>query len=190
MMMPEGEARRILAKWWAHSIVSRSAHPESYLVRFPCPECGCDAYEMFLQVPEPEEEVARKLSLSLDGYALWVIRWTSSCGHVRGGRDEPACVATPIKENGQIVGMIEPVSPPPWYRYEKEGARGTCVAFGTRWQAEHASNAEFRRLAAIRKDEPETFTLSRNKTSRTLEKQALGLESGYRVHRSGSMRGR
>jgi len=144
---------------WSCNYISRTGDPLSYVAAFPCPKCGGDAFEIFLEVTDPSEDLATRLNL--DEYALWTLRWVSRCGHVRGGRDEPTCVATPIEENGQIVGMIEPVSPPPWFRYETEGARGACVAFGTRWQAEHATNAEFRRLAAIRDDKPESFKVSR-----------------------------
>ena len=143
---------------WGCSFISRTDDPFSYVARFPCPECGSDAFEIFLEMTDLSKEMAPKLSLG--EYELWVIRWTSACGHVSGGIDESACVATPIAENGRIVGVIEPVSPPPWCRYEKEGARGACVDFATRWQAEHASDAEFRMLAALRRDEPEVFEVT------------------------------
>ena len=154
-----GLKEQALLRKWGCSYASRTKDPFSYVARFPCPECGADAFEMFVQVTDPSKAVARQFNLG--PYELWTVRWASACGNVSGGRDEPACVATPVEENRQIVGMIEPVSPPPWYRYEKEGARGTCVAFGTRWQAEHASNADFRILAAIRRNKPETFAVSR-----------------------------
>ena len=150
-----GLDERMFLERWGCSFISRTEDPFSYVARFPCPECGADAFEMFVQVTDPSKAVARQFNLG--PYELWTLRWTSACGHVRGGTDEPACVTTNIVENGRTIGVIEPVCPPPWCRYEKEGARGACVAFATRWQAEHASDAEFRMFAALRRDEPEAF---------------------------------
>jgi hypothetical protein len=90
-----------------------------------------------------------------------MVRWGSVCGHVSGRLDVAACVAIDIQEKGQFAGIIEPVFPPPWFRYEREGARGACVQFGTLWQAQHASKADFDALAALRKDKPETFRVNR-----------------------------
>lgn len=150
---------RCFLERWGCTSVSRTESPLSYVAEFLCPRCGCVAFETFLEVSEPSEQVDRQLNLN--GYPLWVIRWLSRCRHVWGGTDDPACVATPVRKDGEIVGMIEPVSPPPWYRYEKEGARGVCVGFGTLWQSMAASLDEFRLLAAIRADRPEAFEVKR-----------------------------
>ena len=152
------DERKFLERW-SCSFISRTEDPESYVAKFPCPKCGADAFEMFVEVTAPSKAVARRFNL--DDYELWVLRWTSECGHVCGAINEAACVATLVEEKGKMVGMIEPVSPPPWVRYEEEGARGAYVAFGTFWQAKHATNAQFRRLTALRKDEPEMFEVKR-----------------------------
>jgi len=74
----------------------------------------------------------------------WVFRWSSKCGHVTGEKELVVAVEVPVEENGVEVGVIEPVAPPEWLRYEVSRNGQTnydlpCAWFGTLWQAEHAS---------------------------------------------------
>ena len=159
MAMIRRVSTRAFLKRWEWRYISWSNAPLSYVAAFPCPECGGDAFEIFLEVSDPSEGVANRLNL--DEYALWSLRWVSRCGHVWGSRDDPACVATEVKENGRVVGVIEPTSVPPWDRFQKGGARRPCIALGTLWQAEHATEAEFRRLVALRGIEQGMFMVTR-----------------------------
>ena len=94
------EERALLQKWGC-SYVSRTEDPLSYIAMFPCPECGATAYEMFLEVSHPSEELARKLNL--DDYDLWMLRWGSACGHVSGGTDDAACVVPRSRRTDNLL---------------------------------------------------------------------------------------
>jgi len=170
MMMLRGaaELRRLVLEKWGYKIVSkginenlihkdwRDATPvRGYKAKFPCPICGGDAYESFIEL-EPDDPA------EMD---VWRIRWGSRCDHVGGGVNEVACVATPVEEDGVIVGMIEPVSPPEWPRYDGSGdtsqVNRSCAFFGTLWQAGHASLDECRLVAAIQAAEDEEGEVKR-----------------------------
>ena len=159
MMKLDGaeELRRLVLKKWNYTIVTNKINESliikdwkdasivrSYVAKFSCPECGGDAVESFIELrPDDPEEME-----------WWRIRWGTSCSHGRGsGFNEVECAAIPIEEDGEIVGSIEPVSPPEWPRYEGSGDTSIpdrpCACFGTLCQAMYASLDEFRLLAAI-----------------------------------------
>jgi len=109
---------------WDYNLIERQRG--SYRCKFPCPECGKEARETMTTV---------KTGKGIES-ELWRFRWSSKCGHVSGEEELVACVTLPVEENGVTVGLIEPVAPPEWPRYECTG-RGSinyklpCAWFGT-----------------------------------------------------------
>lgn len=164
MLMLDGaqELRRLVLKKWEYRVVSdkidealikidweNATIVRGYVAKFSCPTCGSDAVESFIELrPDDPEEME-----------WWRIKWASNCSHLHTvcGVNEVACVATPVEENGVVVGSIEPVSPPEWPRYEGSGDTSVpdrpCAFFGTLCQAMYASADECRLLAEIQAED-------------------------------------
>ncbi len=139
------------ASWWIPPADCQQATPvRSYTAKFSCPKCGGDAVESFIELqPDDPEEME-----------WWRIQWGAKCSHLSricSGVNEVACAATPVEEDGMIVGSIEPVSPPEWPRYEGSGDTSIpdrpCAFFGTLCQAMYASADECRLLAEIQAED-------------------------------------
>ena len=153
------QLRHLVLKKWAYRIVSKGERYDehgitkwqhatltrAYVAKFSCPTCDSAALEQFMELrPNDPDEME-----------WWHIQWSGTCSHIAicSVTNMVACVATPVEEDGVIVGSIEPVSPPEWPRYEGSGDTSVpdrpCAFFGTLWQAMHASLDECRLLAAI-----------------------------------------
>ncbi len=130
---------------WDYNLIKQT-DDLSYRCKFPCPQCGKEARETMTRVITGKRIEDDK----------WMLHWSSKCGHVTGKDELVACVSVPVEENGLMVGMIEPVAPPEWPRYECSKMGRTkhklpIAWFGSLWQATHASLHDSRMLAQVQK---------------------------------------
>lgn len=144
LKVAEEICHEVHGKWDCNLIEQRD--DLSYRCKFPCPRCGKEARETMTRVITGKKIEDDK----------WLLHWSSKCRHVTGTDELVACVAVPVEENGVEVGVIEPVSPPEWPRYEVSRNGRTnydlpCAWFGTLWQATHASLQNSRMLAQVQK---------------------------------------
>jgi len=138
------EICREVQRNWDYNLIKRQRG--SYRCKFPCPECSKEAHETMTMV---------KTGTGIEN-EKWAFRWSSKCDHVKGEDKLVVAVEVPVRENGVEVGMIEPVAPPEWPRYEVSRNGRTnydlpCAWFGSLWQATHASLQDTRILALVQK---------------------------------------
>jgi predicted RNA-binding Zn-ribbon protein involved in translation (DUF1610 family) len=135
------ELRRLVLEKWGSSMIGKS-RKSGYVKRFPCPDCGGEAFERL-----------SKLVLD-DGTYKWRVDWESACGYVFDtfSSDDDLVMngarLIRVEENGLLVGLIDSSSPPPWRRCGPLG-EPPCASFGTLCQALEASVDECRLLAAV-----------------------------------------
>jgi hypothetical protein len=150
------ELRKLVLKRWSSSTIKKGSG--GYVRRFRCTQCGGKASETLSRNPLKEEDVGE----------WWAVEWDSPCGYVFDSlsRDDLGSEFIEVRtKDGEIVGKIDVLSPPPWPRFdprENENEPDEVTEFDTLWQAMHASVNECRLLGAMQE-----IGRHRNQHSRT-----------------------
>jgi hypothetical protein len=134
------ELRRLVLKKWGSSIVRRSR--STYVRKFSCPDCGCDAFETFGKLPSDDET------------QWWRVEWRSACGYVFDAFSNDGIDSRFMEvkdEKGAVLGLIDVSDPPPWRRWEL-GQGFRYAEFSTLWQAWHVGVNECRLITAIQSE--------------------------------------